>query len=126
MLLAMDGQAFGGFPALNCPNVPLEIFTGLRPGEKMCEELFYPGEKVAPTRYPKIYGARAEKMDWITLQSQLQDLEACVAGGNDATVRTKLMSIVSTGFFRPSHRPPRGAHREPAPPMVFRRVAGQD
>jgi len=29
-------------------------FTGLRPGEKLFEELSYAGEKVAPTRHPKI------------------------------------------------------------------------
>ncbi|WP_181256781.1 polysaccharide biosynthesis protein [Merismopedia glauca] len=30
------------------------IFTGLRPGEKLYEELFIPGEKYEPTEHPKI------------------------------------------------------------------------
>jgi FlaA1/EpsC-like NDP-sugar epimerase len=35
-------------------------FTGLRPGEKLFEELSYKGEHIAPTRHPKILRLRCE------------------------------------------------------------------
>ncbi|MFZ3245896.1 MAG: nucleoside-diphosphate sugar epimerase/dehydratase [Candidatus Acidiferrales bacterium] len=101
-------------------------FTGLRPGEKVYEELFYPGEKIALTRYAKIRSARGETIDWVALESQLQELQDCCAGGNDAAVRTKLMSIVSGGFYRPNILPRRTARVETSAPRVLRRAAGQD
>jgi FlaA1/EpsC-like NDP-sugar epimerase len=33
------------------------VFTGLRPGEKLYEELFEDGERVEPTAHPKIHRA---------------------------------------------------------------------
>ncbi|MGC1107171.1 MAG: nucleoside-diphosphate sugar epimerase/dehydratase [Candidatus Acidiferrales bacterium] len=101
-------------------------FTGLRPGEKVCEELFYPGEKIASTRYPKIRNARGERRDWSALESQLQDLQECCVAGNDAAIRTKLMSIVSAGFYRPNSLPRRSVRLEKTAPMVLSRAAGQD
>ncbi len=101
-------------------------FTGLRPGEKVCEELFYSGETIAPTRYPKIRSARGERIDWATLERQLQDLQECVTAGNDAAIRAKLMSIVSVGFYRPNSLPRRSARTETSAPIVLRRAAGHN
>jgi FlaA1/EpsC-like NDP-sugar epimerase len=45
-LIALSGQI---------PNQDIRIeFTGLRPGEKLFEELCYEGENIIPTRHPKI------------------------------------------------------------------------
>lgn len=101
-------------------------FTGLRPGEKLHEELFYPGEKIVPTRFPEIRGASGEGMNWTALEEQLRDLQEAVVTGNDAAVRAKLMSIVSTGFYRPNRLPSRRVESEASKPLVLRRAAGQN
>jgi FlaA1/EpsC-like NDP-sugar epimerase len=36
-------------------------FTGVRPGEKLFEELYFSAEKVHPTSHPRIFCLRAEK-----------------------------------------------------------------
>jgi FlaA1/EpsC-like NDP-sugar epimerase len=36
-------------------------FTGMRPGEKLFEELYFSAEKVVPTSHPRIFCLRAEK-----------------------------------------------------------------
>jgi FlaA1/EpsC-like NDP-sugar epimerase len=101
-------------------------FTGLRPGEKVYEELFYPGEKIASTRYAKIRSARGETIDWAAMESHLQELQDCCAAGNDTSIRTKLMSMVSAGFYRPNKLPRRTARVETSAPRILRRAAGQD
>ena len=39
------------------------VYTGLRPGEKLYEELLTDNETVLPTHHPKIKKARVEKLD---------------------------------------------------------------
>jgi len=55
-------------------------FTGLRPGEKMYEELFHEQEALVGTKHPKIMLSASRDVDWHDLQDMLQRLnEACVA-----------------------------------------------
>ncbi len=51
-------------------------FTGLRPGEKLSEELFYDFEEVSPTSCARINRARSASQDWSELRSRLEELEA--------------------------------------------------
>src|SRR6185369_9887287 len=45
------------------PNKDIRIeFTGLRPGEKLYEELSYEGENISPTRHPKIMRLRCQPL----------------------------------------------------------------
>jgi FlaA1/EpsC-like NDP-sugar epimerase len=53
------------------PNIQ---FTGLRPGEKLYEELFYPTEAVLPTASQKVKRARGAPLEWSTLAYQLEVL----------------------------------------------------
>ena len=47
------------------PGDDIEIqFTGLRPGEKLFEELSVTGEKADKTRHPKIFVGRFRPCDW--------------------------------------------------------------
>ncbi|MHB8411930.1 MAG: polysaccharide biosynthesis protein [Candidatus Acidiferrales bacterium] len=69
-------------------------FTGLRPGEKMFEELFYSTEEVTPTSCPKICNARGQMVGWERLEYLLEELRAAVASGCPAAVRAKLKEIV--------------------------------
>jgi FlaA1/EpsC-like NDP-sugar epimerase len=49
-------------------------FTGLRPGEKLYEELLLAGEGVQPTCHAKIMVAKATHYDWHVLNHQIEDL----------------------------------------------------
>ncbi len=52
------------------------VFTGLRPGEKLCEELLLDEEDVVPTSHEKICVAKACHHDVVTLNRQLNNLAA--------------------------------------------------
>jgi FlaA1/EpsC-like NDP-sugar epimerase len=61
------------------PGRDIEIrFTGLRPGEKLYEELLIDGDNVQPTKHPKIYCANERKLDWQVLQLWLDDLLSAI------------------------------------------------
>jgi len=54
-------------------------FSGLRPGEKMYEELFYDSEALQPTANDKIMLAQSRKVDWTEMQHQKKMLrDACI------------------------------------------------
>jgi FlaA1/EpsC-like NDP-sugar epimerase len=54
-------------------DVKIEV-TGLRPGEKIYEELLIDCEAALPTGHPKIFCAREAKLAWIELEPQLTSL----------------------------------------------------
>jgi FlaA1/EpsC-like NDP-sugar epimerase len=69
-------------------------FTGLRPGEKLEEELFYPTEQVISTSSAKIKKARGKIVEWAWMTSQLEELQASLALDGACPVRAKLKQIV--------------------------------
>ena len=69
-------------------------FTGLRPGEKLLEELFYGFEEVLPTCRPKIKRARGKDMSWPNLSQLLFELRASLTVDGANPVRAKLREIV--------------------------------
>ncbi|MDP6855778.1 MAG: nucleoside-diphosphate sugar epimerase/dehydratase [Arenicellales bacterium] len=61
------------------PDEEIEIkYTGLRPGEKLTEELFHPDEDLTPTSYDKILLARSRSVDNAHLVEQLAQLRGSV------------------------------------------------
>ena len=50
------------------------VYTGLRPGEKLYEELLSDKENTLPTYHPKIKIAQVEKQDYIGLTSRIDSL----------------------------------------------------
>ena len=65
------------------------VYTGLRPGEKLHEELFYATEKVNPTCHPKILQAESEvtaPFDWSCFETLLKSEEH--------TLRAQLKELV--------------------------------
>ena len=79
--------------------VPIE-FTGLRQGEKLIEELFYPNEVVAETSFPKIKKARGPLQDWSAFARKLSELEAALfLNGHD--IRAKISEIVPEFTYLP-------------------------
>ena len=67
------------------PGDDIEIrFTGIRPGEKLAEELNVSHEALDPTTHPKILVGRASSMPWIELNERLLALAAYAARETDA------------------------------------------
>lgn len=76
------------------PDVDIPIhFTGLRPGEKMFEELFKDSENLLPTHHPKIMKAHKSQIE-DSFSDMLVELVASAQEYDDKTVRTMIRSIV--------------------------------
>lgn len=77
------------------PDRDIEIkFTGIRPGEKLFEELSFDHEDIGDTAHPKIgiWKHRATKPG--TLRASLDQLLAMADSASDRELRAKLMEIV--------------------------------
>ena len=70
------------------------IYTGLRPGEKMFEELLLDKETDHATERERIYITDQEPVDWGTVESWMADLEECLERHRD--VKTELKKILPT------------------------------
>jgi FlaA1/EpsC-like NDP-sugar epimerase len=53
-------------------------YIGLRPGEKMHEELFYAREELMGTGHPKLMLANCMSCEWNVLQAEMQDLQKAI------------------------------------------------
>ena len=69
-------------------------YTGLRPGEKLIEELFYEHEQVQETSFAKIKRARGPARDWDSLVEKLEDLESTLFVTEPETIRAKIAEIL--------------------------------
>lgn len=70
------------------------IFSGLRPGEKLYEELLNKQEQVIPTHHNKILIAKTGNTDYTQLLAEIEDLLAVAANYNDEDVVRKMKTIV--------------------------------
>jgi FlaA1/EpsC-like NDP-sugar epimerase len=70
------------------------VFTGLRPGEKLHEELYWQGEGIVPTENKKITMWKPDGLDTAILFSQLQDLERSIEAHDVRAAITILNEIV--------------------------------
>ncbi|MDI1333052.1 nucleoside-diphosphate sugar epimerase/dehydratase [Pseudomonas sp.] len=69
-------------------------FTGLRPGEKLYEELLI-GDNVAATQHPMIMSANEDHLPWDVLKSKLTELLKAVEQDDYTRVRQLLRDTVS-------------------------------
>ena len=76
-------------------------FTGLRPGEKLFEELFYDFEKRLNTDAPKVLRSRAQITPWASLQQQLAELRAECSTVDGDRIRSKVKEIVPEYGWEP-------------------------
>lgn len=70
------------------------IYTGLRPGEKLYEELFYENESQATTDHPKILLARHSEIDWSTFPGKINELEKACSMFDEDKLRSLLEELV--------------------------------
>ncbi len=89
-------------------------FTGLRPGEKLYEELFYACEEQLPTPSRKVKRACAKRMDWLSLREHLSVLAVLAAGGDsDLSIRKKMREIIPEYQYTPEFCMPQEPQFEP-------------
>jgi FlaA1/EpsC-like NDP-sugar epimerase len=69
-------------------------YIGLRPGEKLFEELFYPEERVFPSACQKIAYTESAKLAWPMLKRGLDALYVAVSLGNRDAILAELKQIV--------------------------------
>ncbi|MBI3775766.1 MAG: polysaccharide biosynthesis protein [Gammaproteobacteria bacterium] len=77
------------------PGEDIEIvYTGLRPGEKLTEELVHDAEPLATTRHPKIFFANCRPVDAEVLVDALTNLQKAASECDNARLRELLTSLV--------------------------------
>ena len=67
---------------------------GLRPGEKLFEELFYPDERVLPSACAKIACTESVKLAWSALKLSLDELYVAMSLGQRTSILAQLRQIV--------------------------------
>lgn len=72
-------------------------FTGIRPGEKLMEELVLDPKDLQPTRHEKILRAHEPRLSQLSVQAMLKRLQVAIADGDGKTVRTIISEYV-VGF----------------------------
>lgn len=70
------------------------VYTGLRPGEKLYEELFHESERLAGTSHPKILLANSRLMDLAALERTLDTLAQACDECDDNRVHALLCELV--------------------------------
>jgi len=70
------------------------IYTGLRPGEKLKEELLANEENTKPTHHPKILIAEVREYDWDNIVNEIDLLIDMFVGQNNMEIVKKMKEIV--------------------------------
>ncbi len=77
------------------PNEDIEIkFTGLRPGEKLYEELLNDLENTLPTHHDKIMIAKVRENDFDTITEKFNVLKEAIASQNNIKIVRQMKKIV--------------------------------
>ena len=74
-------------------DIPI-VYTGLRPGEKLREELFHTDERLWPTDHEKLLLARYREVDQDALDRTLEGLEVACAAYDEAHLCDLLKGLV--------------------------------
>jgi FlaA1/EpsC-like NDP-sugar epimerase len=69
-------------------------YTGLRPGEKLFEELTLHDEAARATRHPKIFIGRLRPSDWAECNQAIDELHLLADGADPAKLLQKLKTLV--------------------------------
>ena len=83
------------------PHVDITIeYTGVRPGEKLFEELATDGEATQPTEHPKVFVATATDLSGHALRSTVDDLVGAARAGDGRRIGELLRAAVAFGGER--------------------------
>ena len=80
------------------------VYTGLRPGEKLYEELLTAGEEIKSTLHEKIKVAGSESIDWPIVMNNIESLLDSLQEGFSRDVLQKIKGIVPE--FQPENGGP--------------------
>ncbi|MEN6451577.1 MAG: nucleoside-diphosphate sugar epimerase/dehydratase [Thermoguttaceae bacterium] len=95
------------------PENAIEIsFTGIRPGEKLYEELYFDDEQTLPTSHPKLRAAYHRPYSLAEVRRAIAQLERLV-NEPEEVIRRKLREIV------PDFNPPFDAGERPEAPVLL-------
>lgn len=95
------------------PDEDIEIvFTGLRPGEKLFEELSHKGENITPTNHPKIMRFVSEPLPLKEVRAHLTQLTEQMHEGRGESTQTapetgraRVSAVLDVRFSFRAHRP---------------------
>ena len=85
------------------------IYTGLRPGEKLYEELFHEQESLTGTGHEKILLARYRQVDWTELTNILDEMTEASSRHDDEVLRQLLVRLVPESNLMSSKKSKGGA-----------------
>ena len=83
------------------------VYTGIRPGEKLFEELAIDGENASKTKHPKIYIGRGSPRRYANMRSHVDGLLRIAEHGDAETVRATLKVVVPRYTYEPEAPVPR-------------------
>lgn len=84
------------------PDEDIQILvTGLRPGEKLFEELGTAEDRVETTKHPKIFVGRIPRMDGGIVAEGVRLLGRICQNGDESALRESLANLVPEGSFCP-------------------------
>ena len=79
----------------NEPGKDIEIvYTGLRPGEKLYEELFHEKEQLTGTQHEKIFLAKHRQIEWELLDRTINDMETACASYDEKSLLKGIAILV--------------------------------
>jgi FlaA1/EpsC-like NDP-sugar epimerase len=90
------------------------VYSGMRPGEKLFEELFYDSEVRLPTMHAKVMCAETMLPPWPELRRRLYELELVAQGRSGDMIRSKVKQIIPEYQWEQPVVPLRKALIEPA------------
>jgi FlaA1/EpsC-like NDP-sugar epimerase len=99
-------------------DVPI-VFTGLRPGEKLHEELFYSSAGLLPTPHEKVRRTHSTLAPWPNLAQHLQELRKLIPSGSDQSIRAKIQDIVPEYGYEPVMQESRLSEKDAAPSITL-------
>jgi FlaA1/EpsC-like NDP-sugar epimerase len=97
--LAHDLIRLSGFE----PDEEIKVaFSGIRPGEKLFEELATSGEGIAKTAHPKIFSGRYDTPSYEVVQARFDTLRALCKQGQWNPIRNMLSALIPEYIHGPA------------------------
>ena len=96
-MIALSGRTVKD-PKTGIGDIAVEI-TGLRPGEKLYEELLIDGDSLVVTPHKKILRAEEAMLSQLEVAGMLRELAACIDAGDTLRLR-KLVALRVDGYHQ--------------------------